>query len=193
MDSRDNLQRNISRGRSSLLILLVMTLVNIGMILLDSDTYFVCSISIPYLLCYLGKLDFMMEMENYDFLIEFDFSACLAVSVVVLGAFFAIWMLSKKRPGLLYAALILFIADTLMLLNFSLYAEALAENAVDLLFHAWVLWELFQGARCGSKLEQLPEEAAVADAAPVNAPMTGADFLKGAAAAENDEINGINF
>jgi hypothetical protein len=184
MDSRDNLQRNISRGRSSLLILLVMTLVNIGMILLDSDTYFVCSISIPYLLCYLGKLDFMME---------FDFSACLAVSLVVLGVFFAIWMLSKKRPGLLYAALILFIADTLMLLNFSLRAEALAENAVDLLFHAWALWELFQGARCGSKLEQLPEEAAVADAAPVNAPMTGADFLKGAAAAENDEINGINF
>lgn len=181
-NSREYLQRNFSQGRISLMLVLALTVVNIAMVMLESDRYFVCSISIPYMLCYLGKLEAVIEG------FEFQLPACMAVSVVILGVFLAIWLLSKKRPGLLYAGLILFLADTGALIWLCVEADTLGESIVDLLFHAWVLWELFQGARCGSKLEQLPEAAS---APVVNAPTTGADFLKGSAG--ESEKNSYDF
>jgi hypothetical protein len=179
-NSREYLQRNFSQGRMSLMVILALTAVNIAMVMLESDRYFVCSISIPYMLCYLGQMEAVIDG------FEFQLPTCMAVSVVILGVFLAIWLLSKKRPGLLYAALILFFVDTAALFWLCVESDTLGESVVDLLFHAWVLWELFQGARCGTKLDQQIETAPVPV---VNAPTTGADFLKGAAAEETDKLS----
>jgi hypothetical protein len=135
------------------------------------------------MLCYMGY----NELSVWD--IEISFPGAMAVSIVILGVLFAIWAMSKKRPGLLYIALILFIADTLVLLKLAVDADTLAESVVDLLFHGWVIWELFQGARCGNKLVDVPDDAPITGADLVRGPTTGADFLKGNAAEESTTHN----
>jgi hypothetical protein len=183
MDYREKLQRNLTTGRSSLLMVLVLTVVNIGLVLAEGGRYFVCSVAVPYMLCYMGY----NELSVWD--IEISFPGAMAVSIVILGVLFAIWAMSKKRPGLLYIALILFIADTLVLLKLAVDADTLAESVVDLLFHGWVIWELFQGARCGNKLVDVPGDAPITGADLVRGPTTGADFLKGNAAEESTTHN----
>lgn len=184
MDSREKLQRNLSTGRSSLLMVLILTVVNIGLVLMESGRYFVCSVAVPYMMCYLGHNGYAI----WDF--EISFPVAIGVSILILGVFFAIWAMSKKRPGLLYIALILFVADTLVLLKLALDTDTVAESVVDLLFHGWVIWELFQGARCGNKLvSELGDEPTTGADLIRSGPTTGADFLKGASTEENTSNN----
>jgi hypothetical protein len=69
-------------------------------------------------------------------------------------------------------------------------ADVLAESVVDLLFHGLVLWQLFQGARCGNKMVSEPGDAPTTGADLLRSgPTTGADFLKGTAAEENTTHN----
>ena len=184
MDSREKLQRNLSTGRSSLLLVLILTLVNIGMVMMESERYFVCSVSVSYMMCYLGYNGYAI----WD--IEISMPMAVAASVVILGALFVIWLRSNKRPSLLYIALVVFIADTLVLLKLAVDADILADSVVDLLFHGWVIWELFQGARCGNKMVSDPDDAPTTGADLLRSgPTTGADFLKGAGARDNTTNN----
>ncbi len=181
MDSREKLQRNLTTGRSYLLTVLLLTVVNIGMVMMNVGRYFLCSVFVPYMLCYLGHNGYAIG----DF--EISFPMAMVATIVILGVLVAIWVLSKKRPGLLYAALIIFIVDTLVLVKLAMDADALAENVVDLLFHGFVMWQLFQGARCGNKMVDEPDDAPITGADLVSKPTTGADFLKGAAAGDAEK------
>lgn len=184
MDSCEKLQRNLTAGRSYLLMVLILTMVNIGMVLMGSDTYFLCSVYVPYLLCFMGKNQ--LSYEGF----EISFSGALVVSAVILGVLFVIWAQSKKRPSLLYGALILFVVDTLALVKLAVDADILADSVVDLLFHGLVLWQLFQGARCGNKLVDESDDAPITGADLVRSgPTTGADFLRGVSTEENSTNN----
>ncbi len=187
MDSREKLQRNLTTGRSYLLTVLLLTVVNIGMVMMNTSSYFLCSVSVPYMLCYIGHNGYIIG----DF--EISFPMAMVATIVILGVLFAIWVLSKKRPALLYVALIIFIVDTLALVKLAVDADMLAENLVDLLFHGFVMWQLFQGARCGNKMVDEFDDAPTTGADLISsAPTTGADFLKGVAA-ESEETSTHNF
>ena len=184
MDSREKLERNLSNGRSFLAMVLILTVVNIAMVLLGTDTYFLISVYVPYMLCYLGHNGYAIG----DF--EISFPAAMAATVVILGVLVAIWYLSRKRPSLLYGAMVIFLVDTLALVKLAVDADVLAESVVDLLFHGLVLWQLFQGARCGNKMISEPGDAPTTGADLLRSgPTTGADFLKGTAAEENTTHN----
>lgn len=171
-NSREYLERQFNGGRHSLLLLMIFTVVNTVMLLTESGTYFVCSFTVPYYLCGFGQY-FDAEIGGSVF-----FTTALVISAVILAAYLVIWLLSKKRPGWLYVAFGLFIVDTVALVILSLLGETILENIIDLVIHAWVLWELFQGARCGGKLKNLPPDAPITGAAYTGA-TTGADYLGG--------------
>lgn len=158
-NSREGLLRSISGGRSSLLLILVFTVINLVFILLDVDRYFLFSASVPYYLTSLGKaLDNGFTNGAWDINGTFTITA-LVISIVILAVYLLCWLLSKKKTGWLTVALILFILDTvaLALFTFALYDNPMV-NLVDFLLHAWAIWELGKGSRAGAKLKTLPPE-----------------------------------
>lgn len=158
-NSPEYLQRQIANGRHSLLLILVFTLVNLVMVVLDSGTYFLFSASVPYYLTLFSKgIDNNFVNGPWDANGPYTIVA-LVISAVILLLFLLCWFLSKKRSGWLVAALVLFVLDTaaLALLTFTILADP-ASNIVDFVIHAWAIWELIQAIRCSGKLKKLPEE-----------------------------------
>ena len=156
-NSRAYLTGKIASGRHSLLLILLFTIVNLVMVVLDSGTYFLFSASVPYYLTAFAKgIDNGFAEgpwpENGTYTM-----VALIISAVILLLFLLCWFLSKKRTGWLVPALVLFALDTLALVWFTLeIASDPVDNIVDFVFHFWAIWELFQAIRCGSKLKKLP-------------------------------------
>lgn len=160
-NSPEALMAKARSGRHALLLIILFTIINLVMVLLDSGTYFLFSASVPYYVTLMFK-----AWEN-------GFSvgawvngpttfAALVFSFVVLTVYFLCWLLSDKHRGWLIAALVLFIIDTIAMLylnwllyNWLLY-ESLLPNVVDLVFHIWAIAELFQAIRAQKKLWKLP-------------------------------------
>ena len=158
--SPEYLLKQTAGARASLLAVLIFTVVNLAMLLLEIDMYFLFSASVPFFLTrfawgmdqdmyYLGLTSNSIGMYTY---------IALVISAVILVLYLLCWLLSKKRPGWLIAALVFFIIDTVALLVVSLLLEILTENILDLVIHAWVLFELIQGISANYKLEKMIAE-----------------------------------
>lgn len=163
-NSAEYLMSKIASGRHSLLLIMVFTVVNLVMVVLDSGTYFLFSASVPYYLTAFSKgIDNGFAdgpwTENGPVTI-----AALIVSAVILLLFLLCWLLSKKRTGWLVCALVLFGLDTVALVwcTFNMINNP-ADNIVDVVFHIWAIWELAMAIRCGAKLKKLPPAAPVLD------------------------------
>lgn len=153
--SPEYLLKQMSGARSSLLVVLIFTVVNLAMLLLDSGRYFLFSASVPY---YLTAFGMGMDMGfGSDGIGTFTLVA-LGISAVILVLYLLSWLLSKRRPGWLVAALVLFILDTLALVGLSLAMDVLAESIMDFVFHGWVVIELIQGISANGKLKKLVAE-----------------------------------
>ena len=156
-NSAEYLSGKIASGRHSLLLILVFTVVNLLMVVLDSGTYFLFSAAVPYYLTmYFKGIDNGFVdgpwKENGPFTM-----AALIVSAVILLLFLLCWLLSKKRTAWLMPAVALFVLDTLALvwITFNLLNDP-AGNIVDFVFHFWVIFELIRAIVCDGKLNKLP-------------------------------------
>ena len=161
-NSYGKLASRVAGGRYSLLLVLIFTLVNLVMVLLDTDRYFLFSASVPYYMTFYGKaMDNGFTTGAWDVNGTYTMTA-LVVSAVILALYFLCWFLSRKKPGWMAGALALFTLDTvaLLLISYVLYGNILI-NLVDLLIHIWVLWELFQAVKSHKKLQTLPPEEPV--------------------------------
>ena len=146
------LQKQINGARQSLLMILIFTLINLVMLVLDSGRYFLFSASVPYYLtAFCMGMDYGMGGSYFG---TFTVVA-LIVSAVVLAVYLVCWLLSKKKPGWLILALVLFVLDTLVLVLVSLGFDMLADNILDFIFHAWVIVEMIQAAVSNKKLKAL--------------------------------------
>ena len=151
------LMSQINGGRYSLLLILIFTVVNLLMVLLDTDRYFLFSASVPYYLTLFGKaMDNGFSDGAWDVTGTYTITA-LVVSLVILALYFLCWLLSRKRTGWMTGALALFVLDTVALVLFSyvLYGSPMV-NVMDILLHGWALWELFRAVRCNKKLKEMP-------------------------------------
>lgn len=158
-NSREYLEQQVKGGRSTLLAVVLFSVVNLVMLVLGTGTYFLFSASVPYYLTWFGRC---MDNGTLDGSgsINGEFTMVgIVVSVVILGLFFLAWLFSRKRKGWLTVSLVLFIADTVALVLISfLLLESPVGNLMDLLFHAFVVWQLFQAVYCARKLNALPSE-----------------------------------
>lgn len=159
-NSREFLEQQFGTSRMSLLIVISFTVANIVMLLAGSYTQFLFSATIPYLLTAYGVL-MDMEAGGNTYAIT-----ALIISGLILAIYLVLWILSKKRPALLYVALGLFALDTVFLVAVGLLSGSIVSEVMNLVFHGWVLYILFQGARSGGKLQSMPEAT----------PITGADY-----------------
>ncbi len=141
----------IAGGRYSLLLIVVLTVVNIVLLLVEADRYFVFSASFPYYLT-----AFAMGMDEA---LSGGIGICtiiaLVIGVLLMGVYMLCWALGKNKPGWLTAALVLFSLDTVVLLviSFTLIDSPLL-NLMDIIFHALAIYELVMAVICAGKLKR---------------------------------------
>ncbi len=144
---RERLQQQYATARSNLLLMLLFTVINIVLLVAQTDTMFLFSATVPYFTMALG-----IYGENTIFL-----GICICVTVITLVLYALCWLLSKKHRGWMIAALVLFILDTVALAALYLSVDDFT-GILDALIHIWVLYYLILGVVSGKKLSDLPPE-----------------------------------
>lgn len=150
---RDQLQAAYNTARSNLLILVVFTVINIVLLLVESDTMFLFSATVPYVALLMGILTGLTPV----------IVVCGCIAAISILLYLLCWILSKKSPAWLIVALVFFVIDTAVLALLYISAGEIS-GIVDFLFHLWVIYYLVVGIINGNKLKKLPEEEEVQQA-----------------------------
>lgn len=160
-------QSKFNSARMNLLLVLAMTLVNIVILCLGSDRYFLFSATVPYFLAMLGMLwsgsmpdEYYTEWpETTPFFGTGFLTVMLVIAALILLVYLCCFLFSKKnKVGWMLTAAVFFGIDTLGMLV--LYGFS-TDSIIDIVFHVWVLYYLIMGTVNGFKLKKLPEEEPV--------------------------------
>lgn len=128
--------KNLNVSRYNILIVIALTMVNIVLLLVGSDSYFLFSASVPYYV--VGVVQAVSPIATV---------LATVFAVAVLASYFLCFLFAKKHMGWLIAALALFAADTLFYLyllvflylpNFS--EETLISTLIELVMHFYALY-----------------------------------------------------
>ncbi len=158
-------------ARYNLLLIVIFTLINLILLVIPSasESYFLFSASVPYILTLLGMFlcgrmpeDYYFSEEGeellHTFLPQGFFWTAFVISLMIVALYALLCFLSREhRVGALIAALVLFAIDTVLFLFW--YGIAL-EMLLDILFHGWVLVILVQGIMAHFKAKAMPPETA---------------------------------
>ena len=164
LTQRQQLLNRYSSARHNILLVLIFTTINIVLLVANSDSYFLFSAYIPYLVVTYGMLFCgRFPAEYYEDLLDYGFEfldtgffvGTLIVAVVICVLYLICWLFSdKNRVGWMITALVLFSIDTLMMVLGGLSID----SALDVLFHGWVIVSLSMGIAAHFKLKKLPAE-----------------------------------
>ena len=166
LSNKQALETKYNNSRSNLLLVVVFTVVNLVLLITNSDTYFLFSAYIPYMLVTLGMMFCGMFPEDYygeefsgmEFLDTSVFAVFLGLALIIVALYLISWIFSKKnRVGWLIVSLVIFSVDTLAM--FALMGFEL-ESIIDIVFHAWIIISLSLGINSYCKLKKLPVQEA---------------------------------
>ncbi len=158
------LETRYKNSRANLLLVVVFSLINIILLITNSNTYFLFSAYIPYGLVDIGMLlcgkypaeYYGEEFSSMQFMGASAFAVFVAVAFVLVALYFLSWLFSKKHKiGWMIFALVFFVIDTVAML---LILEIKSERIIDIVFHVWVIVSLILGINACSKLKKIPTE-----------------------------------
>ena len=163
VSERQKLEGRYASARSDILYVLLFTVLNVILLLTNSDTYFLFSAYIPYLLVGVGMTlcgkfpaEYYEDMGEVFFFDDTLLWITVGIAAVICVSYLLCWLLSKKgRVGWLIFALVMFAIDTLLML---LMDGVSFENIIDVLFHGWVVVTMVMGIVAHFKLKKLPQE-----------------------------------
>lgn len=164
VSQRQKLEGRYVSARMNILWVVLFTVINLVLLVANSNTYFLFSAFIPYAIADLGM--YICGKYPADFY-ESQFEAVdssalvilLGVAAVICVLYLLCWLFSKKgRVGWIIVALVFFTLDTVLMLLFGLGADSI----IDVLFHGWVIISLSMGIAAHFKLKKLPEEEPIA-------------------------------
>ena len=163
LSPREKLINRYRNARSTLLGVMLFSAINVVMAAFGSDTYFLFSATIPYFIAMLGAIlcgrmsdEFYayLELGEMDFLPGWLMIGFAVIALVLVAAYFVLWLLSKHRVGWLIAALVFFALDTVLM--FVLFG--FVGMILDIVFHIWVLVSLILGVVAYKQLQNMPPE-----------------------------------
>ena len=167
LSQRQILANKYQSARHNILLVVAFTLINIILLVTNSNTYFLFSAAIPYFIVDLGMLlcgkypaeYYAGELAGMEVLNDTFFVVTLVVTAVILLLYLLSWIFCKKpRVGWMIFALVFFVLDTVgMLCLTGISSDAI----VDVVFHGWVIFSLINGTVACFKLKKLPEEEEV--------------------------------
>ena len=159
LSKRQRLEQKYNSARMNLALVVAFTLVNLVLLAVNADTYFLFSAYIPYLITSVGMLicgkyppEYYEEIGDMVFFDTWVFVVLLIVSVLLTMVYLVMWLLSSKgRVGWLIAAAVCFGIDTLALI---VLEGVYVDTIIDILFHAWVMYYLIAGIVAHYKLKK---------------------------------------
>lgn len=140
----NNLETRYKSSIGNLLLVVIFSVINIGLLLANTDTYFLFSAFVPYFLVDYGRVmcgmypeDFYADMPVGEFLDTSFLVITVVIAAVIILAYLICWIFArKKKVGALFVALGLFVADTMgMLFMMGISSDMI----VDIIFHVWVI------------------------------------------------------
>ena len=161
---RQVLESKFAGSRHNILLIVVFSVINIILLITNSNTYFLFSAYIPYMLADIGMYlcglypseYYGEELAGIVFLDKNFLGIMLAAAAVILILYLLSWGFSKKiRVGWMVFALVFFAVDTVWMLLMNGIATDLM---IDYVFHGWVIVSLSMGISAGCKIKKLPEE-----------------------------------
>lgn len=161
---RSYYESKYATSRANLLLTAVFTVINLILLITNSNTYFLFSAFIPYYITSLGMLlcgrypeEYYTDgLEDIIFINDSFFAVTLTVAVVMVLFYLLAWLLSKKRRvGWLILSLVFFSLDTILMLLLNGIA---LDWIMDILFHGYVIYFLIIGINAHFKLKKLPLE-----------------------------------
>ena len=163
---RQLLEAQYNNARNNILLVVLFTVVNVVLLVTNSNTYFLFSASVPYYLADYGMFfggfypeEVYAGFEGFEFLGAPMLAIALGIAAVIVVLYLLSWLFSKKgRVGWLIFALVFFALDTVAML---LLMGINSEMIIDIVFHAWVLFSLGSGIYANAKLKALPAEEPV--------------------------------
>ena len=156
--SPEYLARQVATSRYNLLLIVIFTVVNLLNLVLEQNSYFLFSASVPY---YTTAVCMVRDLAATGSIFGTFATVSLVVSAVILGVYLLCWFMSKKKSGWFIVALVLFAVDTVALVGFTLLLDMVGESVLDYVFHAWVIYSLIQAVNCSRKLKALEARKAI--------------------------------
>lgn len=148
----DPLENQLRMGQSALLSVVILTLVNLILYLLDSGYYMLFSASVPYYVTVLGTE--MGYAVYYSIWNPYTYIG-LGISAVILLLYLLCWLQSRHKPRWLTVGLVLFVLDTLCLVGMTVFLfDSAAESIMDYILHALILYELTKGVIAVKKMDK---------------------------------------
>ena len=133
-------------ARKNLLLMLILTVVNIVLFVAGANTMLLFSATVPYY----GVIYALVLGNPIIFLLG------IGIAVISLLLYLLCWIFSKKHYGWMVTALVLFVFDTVVMVVLYILMSDVS-GILDVLIHAWVLYYLFMGTRCGIQMKNMPE------------------------------------
>ncbi len=166
---REALEAKYNNSIVNLLLVVAFSAINVVLLVVKSNTYFLFSAFIPYFIADLGMYytgsypeDYYYDVGDMEFADKSFLIICVAVAVAVILLYLLSWFFArKKKVGWLIFASVLFCIDTVVMF---LLTGINADMIMDIVFHAWVIFSLINGVVTYFKLKKLPVEEVVYEA-----------------------------
>lgn len=160
---RGQLEAKYNNYTSNILWVIAFTVINLILLAMDGNSYFLFSAFIPYFVVDMAMLftgSYPAEFyEGLDGFTPMDNSVLIitvAIAALVLVLYLICWLFAhKQKVGWLIFATVLFSIDTAALLLINGLA---IDFLIDIIFHVWVIICLALGIATHSKLKKLPED-----------------------------------
>ena len=166
-DPKSLLTAKYNAGRNNLLLVAIFTIVNVILLITNSDLYFLFSASIPYIIadlfmdyCGMYPAEYYeywyeeVSLSELEFLPPSVFAVGVAIALIFALVYVLFYFLSKNGKGAwLIASLVFFCIDTVVM--FIWYGFS---SVIDAFFHVWVIVILSMAVRAHFKLKALPSD-----------------------------------
>ncbi len=157
----NNLETRYKNSIGNLLVVVIFSVINIGLLLAGTDTYFLFSAFIPYFIVDYGKVmcgmypeEFYFDLPVEEFLDSSFLIVMVAVAAVIIIAYLVCWIFAKKKKvAALFASLVLFVADTALMLFMTGFST---DIIIDIVFHIWVIVYLITAITTYYKIKNTP-------------------------------------
>lgn len=150
---RRKLQQQIGLGRTALLLVLLVSLLNQLLLLLKVNFHFLFSASVPYYLNWLAR-----KLGGPAGATPLKVIAVI-VTLLIYFVYVACWLFSARRREFLKTVLLLYCADTVLLV---IFACALLNNPfnclLEVLTHLIVIAVLYMAHRAAQQLRRMPKK-----------------------------------
>ena len=132
-----------NRGRNNLLLVVILTMANLILIVLDVNLNFPFSAIVPQAILF--------------FIMDASLSIALTAAIISVSFYLLFFFLSKRWRVFILVAFIFFALDTLFLLDL-MFSYRPADFILDILFHGWIHFYLITGTYAWALLRNVKRE-----------------------------------